>query len=108
MPPSVPRATRSLDPPDRSRLLAANLLRFSPLALAAVLLYRVVSHGHILLIGWSTVAARSTHRLPFRADRPAGWSAGDHRSRGHASADSPSQDLAHGWLPAPGRSEQAS
>jgi len=39
----------------------------TPLALAAVLLYRVVSHGHVLLIGWSTVAARSTHRLPFRS-----------------------------------------
>jgi copper transport protein len=32
----IPRATRMLDPPDRSRLLAAVLLRFSPVALGAV------------------------------------------------------------------------
>jgi uncharacterized membrane protein YbhN (UPF0104 family) len=54
----------------------------TPLALAAVLLYRVVSHGHVLLLGWSTVAARSRNRLPFRAHRGIGrrW-AGDHRPR---------------------------
>lgn len=34
---AVPAATRHLTPPDRSRLLAAGVLRFSPLALAAVL-----------------------------------------------------------------------
>lgn len=39
----------------------------TPLALAAVLLYRVVAHGHVLLLGWSAVAARSTSRLPRRA-----------------------------------------
>ena len=33
----VPAATRRLGPPDRSRLLAANLMRFSTLALAAVI-----------------------------------------------------------------------
>jgi copper transport protein len=33
---AVPAATRRLDPPDRSRVLAAALLRFSPLALASV------------------------------------------------------------------------
>jgi copper transport protein len=32
----LPAATRALDPPDRTRLLAATLLRFSPVALAAV------------------------------------------------------------------------
>jgi copper transport protein len=32
----LPVATRALDPPDRTRLLAATLLRFSPVALAAV------------------------------------------------------------------------
>lgn len=41
----------------------------TPLALAAVLLYRLVSHGHVLLLGWSAVAARSTRRLPFGAVR---------------------------------------
>jgi copper transport protein len=34
---AVPAATRALDPPDRTRLLAATLQRFSPLALASVL-----------------------------------------------------------------------
>ncbi len=34
---ALPAATRTLEPPDRSRLLAASLLRFSPLALAAVI-----------------------------------------------------------------------
>jgi copper transport protein len=33
---AVPAATRRLDPPDRSRVLAAALVRFSPLALASV------------------------------------------------------------------------
>jgi copper transport protein len=32
----LPLATRALDPPDRTRLLAATLLRFSPVAFAAV------------------------------------------------------------------------
>jgi copper transport protein len=32
----LPRATRALEPPDRTRLLAATLTRFSPLALTAV------------------------------------------------------------------------
>jgi copper transport protein len=32
----LPVATRALEPPDRTRLLAATLLRFSPVALAAV------------------------------------------------------------------------
>jgi copper transport protein len=32
----LPAATRALDPPDRTRLLAATLLRFSPLALLAI------------------------------------------------------------------------
>ena len=41
----------------------------TPLALAAVLLYRVVSQGHVLLLGWSAVAARSTRPLPFAAVR---------------------------------------
>jgi copper transport protein len=34
---AVPAATRRLAPPDRSRLLAASLVRFSPLALGAVI-----------------------------------------------------------------------
>jgi copper transport protein len=33
----LPRATRRLEPPDRTRLLAATLARFSPIALASVL-----------------------------------------------------------------------
>jgi copper transport protein len=50
----VPAATRRLEPEDRSRLLAAVLLRFSPLALASVLV--LIASGAVqsaIHFGWS-------------------------------------------------------
>lgn len=41
----VPAATRRLEPPERSRLLAANLARFSPVALACVALILLTGLG---------------------------------------------------------------
>ena len=41
----LPAATRELEPPDRSRLLAATLARFSPLALACVALILLTGIG---------------------------------------------------------------
>jgi uncharacterized membrane protein YbhN (UPF0104 family) len=41
----------------------------APLAVAAVVLYRVVAHGHVVLFGWLAIAARSRRKLPLR-DHP--------------------------------------
>ncbi|HEX5609791.1 MAG TPA: CopD family protein [Solirubrobacterales bacterium] len=49
----LPAATRGLEPPDRSRLLAATLARFSPIALASV--------GLILLTGLGQAYAYVRH-----------------------------------------------
>jgi copper transport protein len=53
----LPAATRQLEPPDRSRLLASVLMRFSPLALGSVVV--LVASGLIQ----SYVHVRSLHNL---------------------------------------------
>lgn len=45
----LPAATRALEPPDRSRLLAATLARFSPVALACVALILLTGVGQALV-----------------------------------------------------------
>jgi copper transport protein len=57
----VPAATRRLEPPERTRLLAALLLRFSPLALACVVALAVTGVLQALIdMGWSLSALTDT------------------------------------------------
>jgi len=57
----LPSATRLLDPPERSRLLAAVLLRFSPIALVCVIALAVTGTGQGLIdMGWSLSPLTST------------------------------------------------
>ncbi len=44
----------------------------APQALGAVLLYRLIAQGHVLVAGWSAVATRSSYRRPAARGR---WSA---------------------------------
>jgi copper transport protein len=57
----VPQATRRLDPPERTRLLAAVLLRFSPIALGCVVALAATGVLQALIdMGWSLSALTST------------------------------------------------
>jgi copper transport protein len=57
----VPAATRRLDPPERSRLLAAVLVRFSPIALACVVALAATGVVQALIdMGWSLSALTDT------------------------------------------------
>jgi copper transport protein len=57
----VPAATRRLDPPERTRLLAAVLVRFSPIALACVIALAATGVLQALIdMGWSLSALTST------------------------------------------------
>jgi copper transport protein len=57
----VPAATRCLDPPERSRLLAAVLVRFSPIALACVVALAATGVVQALIdMGWSLSALTDT------------------------------------------------
>ncbi len=57
----VPAATRRLEPPERTRLLAAVLLRFSPLALACVVALAATGVLQALIdMGWSLSALTDT------------------------------------------------
>jgi len=57
----VPAATRCLDPPERTRLLAAVLVRFSPIALACVVALAATGVVQALIdMGWSLSALTDT------------------------------------------------